>query len=80
MGDFEGESHSREVKTTGWVVVRFIPRPSGIRLVSYLIDYQRNHYSHAVGGLYLYIPSLPSFCYRLCHFHSPCYRPSLDMQ
>ncbi|OXG54870.1 hypothetical protein J010_00202 [Cryptococcus neoformans] len=31
MGDFEGESHSREVKTTGWVVVRFIPRPSGIR-------------------------------------------------
>ncbi|EAL23557.1 hypothetical protein CNBA2040 [Cryptococcus deneoformans B-3501A] len=30
-GDTEGESHSREVKTTGWVVVRFIPRPSGIR-------------------------------------------------
>lgn len=79
-GDTEGESHSREVKTTGWVVVRFIPRPSGIRLVSYLIDYPPNCYSHTVDGLYLYIPSLPSFCYRLCHSHSPYYRPSLDVQ
>lgn len=40
MGDYESESRSKEVKTTGWVLVRFIPRPSGIRLVFFLIDYQ----------------------------------------
>ncbi|WVQ88859.1 hypothetical protein IAS59_002597 [Cryptococcus gattii] len=31
MGDSESEGRLKEVKTTGWVLVRFIPRPSGIR-------------------------------------------------
>ncbi|KIR55750.1 hypothetical protein I315_01631 [Cryptococcus gattii Ru294] len=30
MGDSESEGRLKEVKTTGWVLVRFIPRPSGI--------------------------------------------------
>ncbi|KAE8537826.1 hypothetical protein D1P53_005883 [Cryptococcus gattii VGV] len=31
VGDSESEGRLKEVKTTGWVLVRFIPRPSGIR-------------------------------------------------
>lgn len=80
MGDSESEGRLKEVKTTGWVLVRFIPRPSGVRLVFFLIDYQTNLYSHAVDGLFLYIPSLLSFCYRPCHFCWRYYRPSLDAQ
>ena len=63
-GEINQNYHAKEVKTTGWVVVRFVPRPTGIRLALCLFPADRR--TDISGG---YSPRIRS---RLCSYCLHC--------